>query len=225
MEALFGCTLALLEMTFIFVGLLILHALRRIIGSSPFYIALGLLFVFTQLIGAAGLRVVTGIPAFEWNLSSGVLLLPILVSLIVVYLADGTLETQRLMIGLMASLGLYAYLAFLTGAQAAWGGAAFAGDSSEMLTGLMTESIRQMAAMVIAFTIDIFLLPIFFQRLRNLKFPLAVSVTGALLFVQLIDSTVFSAVCYWGEPYWWNGIADNYLGRSVLILWLSVIAS
>ena len=49
MELLFGCGLALLEMTFIFVGLLIFHGLRKVIGYSPFYIALGALFVFLQL--------------------------------------------------------------------------------------------------------------------------------------------------------------------------------
>lgn len=120
MELLFGCGLALLEMTFIFVGLLIFHGLRKVIGYSPFYIALGALFVFLQLVGTVGLRISPGIPGFDLEISTGILLLPILVSLLVVYLADGTLETQRLMIGLMAALGIYAYLAHLTGAQISW---------------------------------------------------------------------------------------------------------
>ena len=225
MELLFGCGLALLEMTFIFVGLLIFHGLRKVIGYSPFYIALGALFVFLQLVGTVGLRISPGIPGFDLEISTGILLLPILVSLLVVYLADGTLETQRLMIGLMAALGIYAYLAHLTGAQISWGRTFFMNDSSEVLSSMMTDSIRQMAAMVIAFTLAIFLLPIFFQRLRNMKMPMMISICISLVVVQAVDSVVFASVCYWGEPRWWSGIFSSCVGRAVLSLWLGVIAS
>lgn len=49
-------------MTFIFAGLLILHGLRKVIGQTGFYVALGLLFVFIQLSAAAGFHVETGLP-------------------------------------------------------------------------------------------------------------------------------------------------------------------
>ena len=190
----FGCCLALLEMTFVFMGLLILHGLRKIISPIPFYLALGLLFVFSQLLGASGLQISANIPGFNLSLSSSVMLLPILVTLIVVYLADGTLETQRLMIGFMAGLGMYAYLAYLTNAQITWNSAIQMDESSLIFSALLNESIRQMAALVIAFTLDIFLLPIFFQRLYNLKLPLFAAITGSLLVVQFVDMVVFSAV-------------------------------
>ena len=45
-------------MTFVFVGLLILHGLRKEIGSAAFYITIGLLLVFTQLVSATELQVV-----------------------------------------------------------------------------------------------------------------------------------------------------------------------
>lgn len=49
-------------MTFVFAGLLILHGLRKVIGQTGFYVALGLLFVFIQLAAAAGFHVETGLP-------------------------------------------------------------------------------------------------------------------------------------------------------------------
>lgn len=226
MEITYGIGLALLEMTFIFVGLLILHGLKKVIGLAGFHMALGLLFVFTQIVGAAELKVVTGITGLDFYLSSSILLLPSLAALMVVYITDGTLEAQRLIIGMMAALGLYTYLASLTASQSSWGGYVVSQSSSaDMLSILMTESIKKMAATVLAFTLDLFLIPIFFQRLRNLRCNLLVCVTGSLLLVQVLDSVLYSTVCFWGTEQWWEQITLSYLSRGFFIFWLSLIAS
>ena len=109
-------------MTFILAGLLILHGLRKVLGSTPFYIASGVLLVFTQLTGASGLRMLIGYQALDFSLSSSVLSLPFLAVLVVVYMTDGTLSAQRLIIGVMASLGFYVYLASITLVQTTWPG-------------------------------------------------------------------------------------------------------
>lgn len=224
MELTYGIGLAVLEMTFIFVGLLILHGLRKVIGSAGFYIALGLLFVFTQLVGAAGLRITTGITGLDFNLSSSILLLPSLAALVVVYVSEGTLATQRLIIGLMASLGLYVYLASLTASQAEWGGYIVKGKGTEVLAYLMKGSMHNMVAYVLAFTLDLFLIPIIYQRLRNLNSKLFICVLGSLMIVQMLDSVVYSTICYWNTPEWWVQITQSYLSRSVFMIWLSIIA-
>ena len=72
MEIFYGCCLTLLEMTFILAGLLILHGLRKVLGSTPFYIAAGVLLVFTQLTGASGLRMMIGYQGLDFSLSSSV---------------------------------------------------------------------------------------------------------------------------------------------------------
>ena len=111
MTAIYGCGFAVLEMTFIFVMLLLLHGLRKIIGNAGFYLSLGLLFAFMQLSGVAGISINTNFPGLDFNLSNTVLLLPFLAALIVVYIADGTLEAQRLIIALLAVVfisGFYA---------------------------------------------------------------------------------------------------------------------
>ena len=120
MEIFYGCCLTILEMTFILVGLLILHGLRKVLGATPFYIAAGVLLIFTQFAGATGLRMLIGYQSLDFPLSSSVLSLPFLAILVVVYVTDGTLSAQRLIIGVMAALGFYVYLASITQVQTTW---------------------------------------------------------------------------------------------------------
>ena len=56
MESVVATMLAMLEMSFIFVALGLLHSLRKVTGKAPFYIAIGLLYVFAQFICAAELK-------------------------------------------------------------------------------------------------------------------------------------------------------------------------
>ena len=72
MEIFYGCCLTILEMTFILVGLLILHGLRKVLGATPFYIAAGVLLIFTQFAGATGLRMLIGYQSLDFPLSSSV---------------------------------------------------------------------------------------------------------------------------------------------------------
>jgi hypothetical protein len=120
LETFYTCSLALLEMTFVLVGILILHGLRKIIGSAGLYIALGLLLVFTQIVAAAGLRVNVGAQSLDFSVATCVLFLPYLTLLVVVYVSEGTLVAQRLIIGAMATWGLYVYLSGVTSLQCSW---------------------------------------------------------------------------------------------------------
>ena len=216
-------SLAVLEMVFIFVVLLLLHGLRKFIGSAGFYSALGLLFVFSQLAGAADLKIATGVPGFNFNISSGVLMLPCLTAIMVIYITDGTLEAQRLIMAFIAALGIYSYLASVTVTQIAWDGAE--GGIPDMLSSLFREGIHTMSANVVSFTLDLFLLPIIYQRLRNWGCRLFFCVTGALFIGQALDSLLYSSICYWGRSGWITEFGFSYLSRALSILILAWIAS
>ena len=223
MEIFYGCCLTILEMTFILVGLLILHGLRKVLGATPFYIAAGVLLIFTQFAGATGLRMLIGYQSLDFPLSSSVLSLPFLAILVVVYVTDGTLSAQRLIIGVMAALGFYVYLASITQVQTTWPGYTIGqGVAAESLGFLLSASLRLMAATVISLTFDLFLLPIFFQRLTNLRCRLYVTVTGSLLLIQLIDHIVFVTIAYWGTPEWWSHITASYFARAIFVVILSI---
>ena len=220
----FSIALAVLEMTFLFVTLLLLHGLRKHLGAPASYVAMGLLFGFTQFAGAGGITIVTGYSGFDIPLSSGVLMLPFLGILAVIYIADGTLSAQRVIIGLMISLALYLYLAHLTVTQAEMLPPADAGDPlAASFTVMMRSSLGVMAANVLSFTVDIFLIPIFYQGLRNRRINLFLCVAASLLAVQLSDALVFSAIHRWGRPNWWLDLEASYLFKSLMTLWLSVI--
>ncbi len=221
----FSIALAVLEMTFLFVTLLLLHGLKKQLGAPASYVAMGLLFGFTQFAGAGGITIVTGYSGFDIPLSSGVLMLPFLGILAVIYIADGTLSAQRVIIGLMISLALYLYLAHLTVTQAEMipPQDTAADPLPVAFAAMMRSSLRVMAANVLSFTVDIFLIPIFYQGLRNRRINLFLCVAASLIAVQLSDALVFSAVYRWGRPDWWLDLEASYLYKTLMVLWLSVI--
>ena len=221
----FSIALAVLEMTFLFVTLLLLHGLKKQLGAPASYVAMGLLFGFTQFAGAGGITIVTGYSGFDIPLSSGVLMLPFLGILAVIYIADGTLSAQRVIIGLMISLALYLYLAHLTVTQAKMlpSQDTAADQLPVAFAAMMRSSLRVMAANVLSFTVDIFLIPIFYQGLRNRRINLFLCVAASLIAVQLSDALVFSAVYRWGRPAWWLDLETSYLFKTLMVLWLSVI--
>ena len=226
MEIFFGYCLTILEMTFLLSGLLILHGLRRILGTVPFYVALGMLLVFSQIAGAAGLNLTLGYPGLDYPLSSSVLTLPFLAILIVVYAADGTLMAQRIVIGMMAALGIYVYLTSMTLMQCSWPGYTISrGPGSEALKFLLGSSIRLMAATVVSLSMELFLVPIVFQRLTNLKCRLFLTVLGSLMLVQLVDHLAFVSIAYWGTAQWWSSLTSSYLTRALFVGIISILTT
>ncbi|NOY74935.1 MAG: PAS domain-containing protein [Kiritimatiellaeota bacterium] len=228
MEVLFTCGLALLEMTFIFAALMLLHALRKQIGPQSFYFSLGLLLIFTQLVGATELKILVSKDSEELDfyIAQTVLFLPYLAILLTVYVTEGTLAAQRMIIGAMAALGLYLYLSKITAVQCGWAGNSISqGPSADSLEYLLFQSKRSLASSILAQTLDLFLIPIFFQRLQNLKCRLFISVLGALMLTQMIHSLVYISATFWGQPAWWYHITSSYVANILATFWLSMLVT
>ena len=221
MTILLNCILAFLELTFIFSSLLILHGMRKVIGITGFYISLGLIFVFMQIAGIAGFRITTGLPGLNFDMMSTGLLLPFLGALIVIYISDGTLEAQRVIVGMIATLGIYVYLVKLSGFESLAGEA----ETTKDIGLLMNLSLRSMAASVIAFSLDIFIIPIVYQALKNMRCRLIFSVAGALVCAQLCDNMTFAIIRYLGSTDWLKFITQSYLANMIAILWISIMSS
>jgi PAS domain S-box-containing protein len=218
----------LLEMTFIFVGLMILHALRKNIGIAAFYLGLGLLLVFTQFVGATELKVTLHLnqPGADFYIAQTVLFMPYLAILMVIYVTEGTLATQRVIIGVMATLGLYLYLSQITAAQCGWVGESISkGAADDALEYLLYQSKRSLAASTLAQTFDLFLIPILFQRLRNMNCRLFLSVLGALMLTQLTHSFIFVTANFWGQPEWWYHMSSSYIANAIVTIWLSMLVT
>ena len=225
-DVLYSIGLAILESTFVFVGMLILHGLRRLIGSSPLYLFLGVLLLFTHLVGAAGLRIIMGDSGFSLGIATSVLVLPYLGILMVIYAVDGTLAAQRLIIGAMGAFGIFAYLSWITRIQAGWDGYAMSqGFLSDFLAKLLGNSSKSMGASLVSLSLDMFLIPVIFQRMKNYGCRVSVSVIGALLLGQLADSFIYAGVFHWGTGQAMNVMKAEYLPRLILSLIISGIAA
>ena len=228
METLFTCALALLEMTFIFAGLMLLHALRKNIGIAAFYLSLGLLLIFTQFVGATELKVIlmNNQPGANFYIAQTVLFMPYLAILMVIYVTEGTLATQRFIIGVVATLGLYLYLSQITAIQCGWSGTSISkGAADNALEYLLFQSKRSLAASTLAQTLDLFILPILFQRLRNMNCRMFLSILWALMITQLTHSFVYVTANFWGEPEWWYHLSSSYIANAVATIWLSMLVT
>ncbi len=187
LEQYYPFLLALLEMTFLFVALGILHSQRRSIGMAPFYLSTGLLLLFAQLIGAVGLEAEL-FDTLRFPVVHLALVLPLLGAMLVVYATEGTLAAQRFIIGSLVSFGLFLYLGEITRLQSSWQGFFIAAElPGEALDYVLRESRRSMVVMELALLLDLFLLPIIFTRLRNTGCRLWFCVMVSLLATQLTD--------------------------------------
>ncbi len=228
LETIFTCGLALLEMTFIFVGLMLLHALRKNIGIAAFYLSMGLLLIFTQFVGATELKIVLSQhnEGMNFYIAQTVLFMPYLAILMVIYITEGTLVTQRIIIGVIATLGLYLYLSQITAIQCDWVGESISrGRADNALEYLLRQSKHSLAASTLAQTLDLFMIPILFQRLRNMNCRLFLSVLGALMLTQLIHSFVYVTANFWGQPEWWDRMSSSYITNAIITIWLSMLVT
>ena len=226
MENIYAVSLSFLEMTFIFVSLALLHSQRKTIGSSVFYIAIGLLFLFMQFVSAAAIKVSVGAYGLEFYVGSTVLFLPYLAALLLVYLTEGTLAAQRMIVGVIIAFGMFFYLVTLTRLQCDWMGFAIShGIATDSLQYLLNAARSSITGSTLAQILDLFLLAIIFQRLRNAKCNLFVCVLGALTCTCIIDSFVYLAVTGDIQSYWWVHINNSFLIKTIASVWLAFLVT
>ncbi len=216
--------LAFLELTFVMVALLILHRMKPTIGKGAFYIMVGMFFVFGQIISASGLQLYSPQPGFSVNVGHGILLAPFLATLLVVYVVDGTLEAQRLILGFLALLFGYYYLTSITVAQVFWQG--YTAENKETVMNIIRffyQGRETVTASFAVYGINLFTLPVIYQFFRNCRLRMFVCVLATLFFAQVIDVFVFELLISRGLGDWWAEMRSTYLARAVSTIWLSVL--
>lgn len=101
-----------LELVVLTVVLVILYGFRYVIGTAPTYIAAGLYFIFALMLGSSRLAP-TVEAASTMTLYGGLLWLPFVILLLIIYEMEGTAAAQRLYIGLVISSILFLALFML----------------------------------------------------------------------------------------------------------------
>ncbi|MBU8902604.1 MAG: PAS domain-containing protein [Victivallales bacterium] len=224
MENIYAILLSFLEMTFTFVSLALLHSQRKTIGSSVFYISIGLLFLFMQFVSAAAIKVNVGVYGLEFYVGSTVLFLPYLAALLLVYLTEGTLAAQRMIVGVIIAFGMFFYLVTLTRLQCDWMGFAISqGIAADSLHYLLNAARASITSSTLAQILDLFILAIIFQRLRNSKFNLFICILGSLICTCLIDSFVYLTVSGGLQNYWWVHMNNSFFIKAIASIWLAFL--
>ena len=215
-----------LESTFILAFLLLLHSLRKHIGSPPLFFSFGVIIVFAHFMAAAGVRFLSTEEGIDLGVSSSAILVPSLAILLVIYIVDGTLAAQRIIIAEMAGFGMLFYLRSIGLLECSSVGFSNTyGMMAEYFQKLLNGTTTYMASSTIALTFDLFLIPMIFQQMRNRKFNMFLSVTLAILVGQLFDSVIFLSVFYWGNPGAILQFWPKLLPQIFMAVWLSVITT
>lgn len=179
METIQALLLAFLEMLFIFVALGLLHSQRGVIGKAPFYMASGLLLLFSHFISAAECQVAIS-ASLEFDLGFVAVFLPILAAFLMVYISDGTLEAQRMIIGAVVLFGFYLYLGEVTRIACNWLGVSVkAGISGPSLDLLLSQTRNSMNVSSLLRLVDFFIVPVVYTRLANLHWRRFFCIFGA----------------------------------------------
>ena len=87
METVNTLLLIFLELTFIFVVMLLLFSQRKSIGDIPFCITMGMLLVFGEVLGGSGLSFESS--RWSFQIAPVVLMVPFMASVLLVYITDG----------------------------------------------------------------------------------------------------------------------------------------
>ena len=222
MEHIHALLLTFLEMTFIFVALGMLYSQRRAIGRIPFYMAIGLLMLFAHFVGAAEIRTVL-FGGLDFEVGRVVIFLPVLTAFLMVYIIEGTLAAQRIIIGAVVLFGLYLYLGELTRLQCNWYGFSLtSGTEAVTLDSLIGGSRSSMNISALSQLFDFLVLPIVYTRIRNFGAGRFLGIVVAMLTALLLGTLLgqLTALVYGLPAIFFNG---NFLARLIAGFWLSVL--
>ena len=88
--------LCFFQLSFLILLIVCLHSIKHIIGQTAYYMIVGFILVFAQIINAADIRFLPEIMAMEISISSALLLTPFMAALLITYTLDGPIAAQRL---------------------------------------------------------------------------------------------------------------------------------
>lgn len=218
-------SLAFLEVTFILVMIMLFHCLKQSIGNAAFYLALGAIIVVVQLVTASELRIMA-YPTVPEATMGPVLLAPFMAALLITYIVDGTTEAQRLMFGVVVVVGIFVYLSFLSQYQFFFPGFAESPNFPPMFMEVLYGSSRfYMVAALLSIFVEFLVLPVIYQLLRNYNFNLTVSVFGALISAQVLDSFFFQLLTNFRGEDWWLTLGHSYMFRALATIWVAALTN
>lgn len=221
-ESIYTCTLIILEMTFIFVALAMMFHQRETIGKAPFYISFGFLLLFHNFLYASEITVdiLNGI---DFPIATITCYLPLLACFLLIYITNGVLAAQRLIIGSATAFGLFLYLGTITSMQSNWLGFSItSGLSASTFEHLINNTNIGSRYNLFIQLLDFFLVPIIYTKLIAANWRRLYAIGGAFLTSQIICKlpNVIMNLALGGivEPA--EGV---FFARFIATIWLSLL--
>ena len=218
--------LALLELSFVIVSLMLLHSLKQTVGNVSFYISLGAIMVFAQFVTAAGLNISNVYPGLDVKIGPTIFFTPLMAALLITYIVDGTLEAQRMILGIMGMVAIFSYFSFLSERQLHFFGYALYTHVPKSFLGPLFHAGRNfMLASLLSILVVFLVLPIIYQLLRNRNIGLGVSVFASLILTEVLDSFFYELVTNYPADDWWEALRESYLTRAIAMIWVSALTT
>ncbi|MBO5721766.1 MAG: PAS domain S-box protein [Lentisphaeria bacterium] len=195
--------LIFLEMTFIFVVMLLLYSQRKSIGETPFAIVLGMFLVYGEFLCGADLRF-NGYDYVSFQIAPVVVFVPFISALLLVYISDGVLALQRLIIGALVTMGVFFYLGDLSRLQMRWVTYSVTGTLPlEAFDFLLERTRRSMLGVVSGQLAAFMVMPVVFSRLRNTGKNLFFCCCGAVVLALMVETLIYELLSFgsWQDKY------------------------
>ena len=162
METVNTLLLIFLEMTFIFVAVLLLYSQRKSIGDIPFFITLGMLLIFGEFMSGSEMMF-NGWGQASFPVAQVVVFVPFMAAVLLIYITDGVLAFQRLIIGSLTTMGIFFYLGDLTRLQVRWITYAVSSNLPVEAFDVLLENTRNgMWAVICGQLLALFIMPVAF---------------------------------------------------------------
>lgn len=162
-EYIYALAMVLMEMLFLFVMLLAFYHQRKVIGDNAFLMLLALLFTFDRWIAAADIRVVL------WNdvtfrVGEVAVGLPALAAFLLVYIMQGVLAAQRVLLGMVTAFFIYIYMGQITRLQCEWDGfSLFPGLYGGALEALLSSGRATVNLLAVSHFCELLCLPVSYK--------------------------------------------------------------
>ena len=223
LEHIYALAMVGMEMLFLFTILLALYHQRKVIGDSAFIMIIALLFTFDRWIAAADIRVVLW-GDVTFRVGEVAIGLPAITAFLLVYIMQGVLAAQRVLLGMITAFFIYIYMGQITRLQCEWDGfSLFPGLYGGALEALLSSGRATVNLLAVSHFCELVSLPMIYKLWKNIGFSRRLAVFLAMpgaIMVGLLPSVASGSIAGEGIASVFNG---DFCARMCGVIILSIL--
>ncbi|MFA6815052.1 MAG: ATP-binding protein [Lentisphaeria bacterium] len=215
-----------LELTALALMGIVLHVYRHAFGRAPLYMLLGMYFVFGMLADMPMLYATNVQEQMFGGLGYGMIWLPFLLILIMIYELEGTLEAHRFILGICLVVLSFFVLMWIVFGNYTQENFCYYQDFNVFANNFCIGQFDLNLLINTSIHILIYILvPVCFQGLRNINMPYGVCLYGSFsVFIVLNEAVMVFYSFFHGGNYTIALVGDwNWFMRMLCMGWLSLV--